>query len=64
MLSLGISHKPPLKSAMRNSVRDSDISNLANGMKLDLTKFKPNPEDYGAGRQTSQKKRLLPESKR
>lgn len=43
MLSLGISHRP-LKSAMRNSIKDSDISNLAQGLKLDLTKFK-NPED-------------------
>ena len=43
MLSVGISHRP-LKSAMRNSIRDSDISNLAQGLKLDLTKFK-NPGD-------------------
>jgi|LauGreDrversion4_2_1035121.scaffolds.fasta_scaffold146534_1 hypothetical protein len=48
MLSLGITHKPVLKSALRNSVRNSDISNLAApfATKLDLTKFK-NPEDSG-----------------
>jgi hypothetical protein len=44
MLSLGISHKPALKSAMRNSIRDSDIGNSAFGKKLDLTKYR-NPED-------------------
>jgi hypothetical protein len=32
---------------MRNSIKDSDISNLAQGLKLDLTKFK-NPEDGSA----------------
>ena len=58
MLSLGISHKPALKSAMRNSIRDSDISNLAGGLKLDLTRYKGgNPEEAVQGRQTS--KRLL-----
>jgi hypothetical protein len=46
MLSLGISHKPALKSAMRNSMRGSDISSMAYGNKLDLAEFK-NPEEGG-----------------
>jgi hypothetical protein len=66
MLSLGVSHKPLLKSAFRNSVRDSEVSSgTVLNTKLDLTKFNKNPEDNilrkTAGSSTKSRYRALVE---